>query len=68
MYCDKCDRDVGTETDSKIILILVLIVLGLLFPLWLITLPLFWGIALYLALKTKNIKCGICRNILNSGA
>jgi hypothetical protein len=64
MYCNKCKRDVGTETDSRIIVILILIVLGLLVPLWLITLPLLWGIALYLACKNKNIKCGICKNII----
>jgi|TARA_B110000908_G_C10126407_1_gene390087 hypothetical protein len=66
MYCDKCDRDVGTEKDSKMITILVLLVFGLLCPLWLITLPIFWGIAIYLALKNKSIKCGICKNILTN--
>ena len=47
IFCKHCNRDVGVEIESKAIIIAVLVIVGLLFPLWIITLPIFWGIAFY---------------------
>lgn len=47
-FCKSCDREVGVERKSRAVWIIGFLVLGLLVPLWPVTLPILWSIALLL--------------------
>lgn len=61
-FCHTCNREVGVETSSRAIWIIGFLILGLIVPLWIITLPLFWGAALMAAVLPRARKCGICKS------
>ena len=62
MYCNLCERNVGVEKVRPLFSTIVLLLIGLIFPLWPITLPFFWFIAfLNYILRTKKV-CGVCKN------
>ena len=62
MYCNLCERDVGTEKVRPLLSTIVLLVLGLIIPLWPITLPFFWVLAFLNYIIRTKIVCGICKN------
>ena len=62
-YCPNCRRNVGVEKKRScgaVGLIVVFIILGLIVPLWFISLPIFWGLALITFLFSGAKRCGIC--------
>ena len=61
-FCNICDREVGVEKKSRAIWIIGFLILGLIVPLWFITLPLFWFMALLAAILPRQAKCGICKS------
>ena len=61
-YCSKCDREVGIEKSSRAIVIFGCLILGVIVPLWIITLPIFWGIAFITAIIPRKRKCGVCKS------
>lgn len=60
-FCKSCDREVGVERKSRAVWIIGFLVLGLLVPLWPVTLPILWSIALLLAVLPNKKVCGICK-------
>jgi len=61
-YCKLCDREVGVGKKRPVFSTLFLFALGLVVPLWPITLPLFWGVAFVnLLLRTHKV-CGVCQS------
>ncbi len=63
-YCKVCERDVGVEKQSRAVWIIGFLVLGLIVPLWIVTLPLFWSLAFLAAVLPRQKKCGICKSAL----
>lgn len=63
-FCNACDREVGVEKKSRAVWIIGFLVLGLVLPFWILTLPLFWGIALIMAIVPRKQLCGICKTPL----
>ena len=61
-FCELCDRDVGLLEAKPLIAIIIFIILGLVIPVWIITLPIFWGIAIFLYLKRGKKHCAICKS------
>lgn len=61
-FCTVCDREVGIEKKSRAVWIIGFLILGLIVPLWIITLPLFWGIAFLMMILPRQAKCGICKS------
>jgi hypothetical protein len=57
-YCPNCQQNVGTIYDLNGWAI-VYFILGVLIPLWLISLPLFWWLAY--SNRHGQRRCGICR-------
>jgi len=64
-FCKVCDREVGVEEKSRSGLIIGFIILGLVVPIWFITLPIFWGLALLMFFLPKKKHCGICKASLS---
>ena len=64
-FCKKCNREVGAEKVSRVGWIIGFLIIGLLVPLWPVTLPLFWGMALVAAVFPRTKKCGICKGRLD---
>lgn len=60
-FCKSCNREVGIEKKSRAVWIIGFLILGLIIPLWLITLPLCWGIAFLAAVIPREKVCGICK-------
>ena len=61
-YCALCNREVGIDKQRPWLSTLLLVILGLIVPLWPITLPLFWGLAiLNMLIRTKS-GCGVCKS------
>ena len=63
-HCKCCNREVGIESKRPWVPVVILGILGLIVPLWIITLPLFWGLALLLLLTKSKRVCGICKTPL----
>ncbi len=61
-FCKICDREVGIEKKSRAIWIIGLLILGAVLPFWIVTLPLFWGLALLAAIIPRKKTCGICKS------
>ncbi|AJI55196.1 hypothetical protein LA56_1384 [Francisella philomiragia] len=65
-FCNLCKREVGIETKSRAVIVILLIILGLVIPLWIITLPICWITAVVIALKPKKKLCGICKSPISA--
>lgn len=61
-YCQLCKRAVGVEKKRPILSTIIFIILGLIVPLWFITLPFFWGLAVLNWLIRSRSVCGVCRS------
>ena len=61
-HCHTCQREVGVEKSSRAVWIVGLLILGLIEPLWPITLPLCWGAAFFAAVIPRARRCGICKS------
>lgn len=61
-FCKVCDREVGVEKKSRAVWIIGFLVLGLLVPLWPVTLPFFWFLAFLAAILPRKSNCGICKS------
>lgn len=62
-YCSLCEREVGVVKEPFGCLFWLCILLGVVTPLWPITLPFFWLIAFGVSLSRKRI-CGLCSSPL----
>lgn len=60
-FCEKCNREAGVVKKSRAAWIIGFLILGLIIPLWIISLPFFWGLALLMALIPRSKMCGICK-------
>ena len=61
-FCKTCNREVGIEKQSRAIWVIGFLILGLIVPLWIITLPFFWGLAFLAMILPRTKKCGICKS------
>lgn len=61
-YCTLCAREVGVEKVRPTLSTAILIILGLIVPLWPLTLPLFWGLAIINWVLRSTKVCGVCKS------
>jgi len=63
-FCKFCNREVGVHQPGPGCLFWIFIILGLIIPFWIITLPVCWIVALSLWLFGRKSVCGICKGPL----
>jgi len=66
-HCHVCEREVGVVREPVSIMVWLLIILGLIIPFWIITLPICWGAALG-KYSRRTHQCGLCRTEICSEA
>lgn len=59
-YCKLCNREVGLRKNKPTLSTALLVILGLMVPLWPITLPFFWGLAILNYVIRSSKVCGLC--------
>lgn len=64
-YCELCDRDVGVVKSSPPTSAKIFFFLGLVIPVWVVTLPICWTIAAILYFKKRKELCAICSHHIN---
>jgi len=62
VYCNTCNKDVNFKKKSRTTWVVMSLMLGFLIPHWKITIPLFFLLAITLAMIPKKKICAICKS------